>query len=81
MDAHHERVKARFNKWQLCRASLREKSLLLDEAMGSSVEGAAPMPAELIAEVKALREECDALFKHVLEAMSDQTRAQENNRR
>ncbi len=77
MDANDQRVNERFKEWQHCRANLRERSQHLDKVMREYVEGLAPMPAEVAAEVQELRKECDALFKRLLEAMNERTRARE----
>ena len=77
MDANDERVNESFKEWQRCRAELRDHSQRLEKAMRKYVDGTGPMPGDVAAEVQELRRKCDALFKDVLEAMNDRTRARE----
>jgi chemotaxis regulatin CheY-phosphate phosphatase CheZ len=77
MDAYDHRVNERFKEWQLRRADLRDQSQRLEKAMRKYVDGSEPMPDDLASQVHELRKECDALFRQVLEAMNDRTRARE----
>ena len=78
MDANDERVNQRFKEWQSCRATLRDQSQELEQAMRQYVEGTAPMPSDLATAVQERRRLCDAIFKKLLEAMNERTRAREN---
>lgn len=78
MDANDERVNQRFKEWQRCRATLREQAEELEQSMRQYVEGTAPMPSELATAVQERRRQCDAIFKQLLEAMNQRTRAREN---
>jgi hypothetical protein len=77
MSRSDERVKAAYQAWEQSRDRLKALELLLEHALKLHSEGG-PQPAELIADVQALRSSTDALLAAALAAIT--RRAEERAR-
>jgi len=64
------RVNKTLAVWQDRRAELQRHSQRLERALADYAAGKGPMPNDLRERVHALRDECDQLFKEVLEAVA-----------
>jgi hypothetical protein len=66
----NQRVEQAFGMWQEKRQKLQDTSRALEAALDAFAHGRGTEPAELRAELEALRSECDALFLEVLAAVN-----------
>lgn len=63
------RVEQAFGAWRDKRQDLQDTSQTLEQALDAFARGDGPEPAQLKAELEALRAECDRLFLDILAAV------------